>query len=72
MFFKRIHDPIAHARRARCQAYVGSIFNECVNVIVLGVPPDHHDVDEQIFVEIHVALPAFHIPWEHGSVTRHP
>ena len=29
MLFPRGHDPITHARRARCLAHVGSIFNEC-------------------------------------------
>ena len=32
--FSRVHDPIAHARRARCLAHVGSIVNECVIVII--------------------------------------
>ena len=37
--FSRGHDPTAHARRARCLAHVGSIFNECVIVIVIVFPP---------------------------------
>ena len=30
--FRGGHDPIAHARSARCPAHVGSILNECVIV----------------------------------------
>ena len=33
--FSRCHDPIAHARRARCLAHVGHIFTESVIVIVI-------------------------------------
>ena len=35
--FYRGHDPIAHARRARCPAPVGYIFIECVIVIVIAM-----------------------------------
>ena len=31
------HAPVTHARRARCPAHAGSIFNECVLVIVIVV-----------------------------------
>ena len=34
--FSRGRDPIAHACRARRPAHVGSIFNECVSVIVVA------------------------------------
>ena len=37
--FSRGHDPIAHARRATSLAHVGSIFNECVTVIVSRSEP---------------------------------
>ena len=37
------HDPITHARRARCVAHVGFIFNDCVIVIVSTSDVTHSD-----------------------------
>ena len=48
------HDPTTHARRARCLAHVGSIFNECCLAslrMFLLLRGAHRTCAAQVFLE---------------------